>query len=817
MKRAQIEEARRAAERLREEERRMEEERKGPMANDFSVSAHLFRKHAQMMSAPLNETASHARNAVFIQHVTLVPKLKLGALLDELKHATHFTKALSLEVERNGGNAFISFKQWKYFTKPSNASQFVKIMFMLIASKAKLVRSMQHRKEILIQLAHFHLRIEECNDVIKKEGYHFFKQEVQRSLEAGKVHLKIKTSAGKKHILDFENDDRVLRVKETLKRLDNVEIENQHLIFEGKLLVDEARLDICHVQNKSSLDVVYREYPMVKRMSSHLKDQADAVLETCKYEVDPDADIDELVEEVAYLRDFIHEYNSFVHHVNISHYVSKHRKKLMNERAQKKKRITHNKKGRKSSFIHGYPIVVDPGVLVRIAQVELNRAQMAWEEVYRSLQIEESKIRQEFVVICQRTYRFKKWLRASNDRAERQKSKEARIKASMEAYTQRKVDVLRKQHQRKKMLEDMRLRKAALIMQRHLRNFMKRKYPPNGIRPKWDQDSVEKFDPFARDRPAPVHKCHICKNGKAVFKNYDDLRNHLNEHKARDRQRKWRMEAEKAMLEYEREQWEKRENIRKHRKIINAKEEGFLNELRETREAKRREQEEEQARRVRLGMDLPYEPEVAVLYLYRQPHLNERMYDGIPGEIRLNKRVTSVGRGDDAKVKIKSNFASRLLSRVHCTFYVETHPYSGKVAVSVVDNNSTNGTFVNGFEVYPTHIGIARLPRSRESGTRSASLKLRLQGNETNVSTPPVIRTSRSNVSSLGTRSRVGTPFSTGTLQSREYTEQCEFEYDDGVFVENGDLVTLGCAPGRPNGHSFLVYQLEIRGKDPLL
>ena len=141
MKRAQIEEARRAAERLREEERRREEEQKAPMANDFSVSAHLFRKHVQMMRAPLNETASHARNAVFIQHVTLVPKLKLGALLDELKHATHFTKQLSLEVERNGGNAYISFKQWKYFTKPSNTSQFVKTIFMLIASKAKLVHA----------------------------------------------------------------------------------------------------------------------------------------------------------------------------------------------------------------------------------------------------------------------------------------------------------------------------------------------------------------------------------------------------------------------------------------------------------------------------------------------------------------------------------------------------------------------------------------------------------------------------------------------------------------------------------------------------
>ena len=183
---------------------------------------------------------------------------------------------------------------------------------MLIASKAKLVRSMQHRKEILIHLSHLHRRVEECNGVIKKEGYHFFRQEVQRSLEAGKVHIKIKTSAGKKHILDFENSDTVLCIKERLKRLDNVEIENQHLIFEGKLLVDEARLDECHVQNKSSIDVMYREYPMVKRMSSHLKDQVDAVLETCEYEVDLDADVDELVDEVAYLRDFIHEYSSFV-------------------------------------------------------------------------------------------------------------------------------------------------------------------------------------------------------------------------------------------------------------------------------------------------------------------------------------------------------------------------------------------------------------------------------------------------------------------------------------------------------------------------
>ena len=50
----------------------------------------------------------------------------------------------------------------------------------------------------------------------------------------------------------------------------------------------------------------------------------------------------------------------------------------------KKKRVLHNK-GRRSDFLHGYEIVVDPAVLVRVATTEHDRASAIYEDTYQNL------------------------------------------------------------------------------------------------------------------------------------------------------------------------------------------------------------------------------------------------------------------------------------------------------------------------------------------------------------------------------------------------------------------------------------------------
>ena len=74
MKRAQIEEARRRAAELKDEEEKAKLALLPPDENDFSVAAHLMRKQMERMREPLGDTAKHARNAVLLQRLVVVPR-----------------------------------------------------------------------------------------------------------------------------------------------------------------------------------------------------------------------------------------------------------------------------------------------------------------------------------------------------------------------------------------------------------------------------------------------------------------------------------------------------------------------------------------------------------------------------------------------------------------------------------------------------------------------------------------------------------------------------------------------------------------------
>ena len=123
MKRAQIEEARRHAAELHDEEEQAKLALLPPNENDFSVTAHLMRKHLERMNESLAETAKHARNAVLIQRLVVVPKLNTMDVLNELRLATHFTKELGEETDKTG-NSIPSFRQWKFSKKTPTAMAF---------------------------------------------------------------------------------------------------------------------------------------------------------------------------------------------------------------------------------------------------------------------------------------------------------------------------------------------------------------------------------------------------------------------------------------------------------------------------------------------------------------------------------------------------------------------------------------------------------------------------------------------------------------------------------------------------------------------
>ena len=96
--------------------------------------------------------------------------------------------------------------------------------------------------------------------------------------------------------------------------------------------------------------------------------------------------------------------------------------------------------------------------------------------------------------------------------------------------------------------------------------------------------------------------------------------------------------------------------------------------------------------------------------------MDPRVYKDLPEARGSKGSITTVGRGESVDVQIKSKYATKLLSRKHCTFFVEQHQYSGRIThVSVVDDGSTNGTFVDGFEVFADPSKLLASNRARKA------------------------------------------------------------------------------------------------------
>eukprot|EP00943_MAST-04B_sp_MAST-4B-sp1_P003852 g3852.t1 len=865
MKRAQIEEARKRAQELLDEERQRQLEWEPPSEKDFTVHAHLLRKKLKTMAEPLGETARHANFIVTQEKLVIIPKLKHKLVMQEIKNAT---------IVHTGAESKMSFKHYKTWTlqrKPTDSLMFVQTMFSLVAIKKSLQRNMIKRNEILDELKQIKARRLECKKVVEREGYPFLKEVLQSDLKKRKIKLKIKTSLNNKHLIELDSTEPILKLKKRLQTLDNIEkLENIHVIFQGNIIdFDELSLAECGIENKQSLDVLYTKFPMEKTFSRDLKDLSHEVMATLDDDLDEFEDPNDFIEEVAYLRDFVHQVNNAVHHINVAPYQAKYKKKLRNNARQnggktRTKRVVHNKKGRRSDFIHGYEIIVDPAVLVRVGATELSRASLRYEDTYQKLIKIERDITKEFIVCIQRNWRFKLWIKKSNKRAAWIKGKKKRLQKSLHGFDNRKLQERRKISLRNQQLKEIQERKAATLMQRRFKQFMRRKYPPNG-RP-WKETKRGKgndgtFNALDLIGKKVIHKCRICL--KDHFKNYDELRVHINEHKARDRQRKWRLEAEAAQAIYEKELWEKRTRERHKRKLIQDKEASYLNEVRRVRLEKAEAKRLEAERRLLLGMDLPYTPQVAVLYLYRQDGIDPEVYNDLPDKIYLRKSITSIGRGESADVQIKSKYARKLLSRAHCTFFVEIHKYSGRVQhVSVVDDGSTNGTFVDGFEVFADPTKLRSLNSANLKGkdgrnklnasslaqknaeissldrvellvtSRSSINSNALQFNNISEATISVATSDNKNYNNSNLRefliSRGSTLQSTdtfsvisdkngGSIASSEAKTDVPsgdgYEIKHGVALKEGSLITFGCAPGHPSGLSHLLYQLEIKNK----
>jgi hypothetical protein len=65
--------------------------------------------------------------------------------------------------------------------------------------------------------------------------------------------ISIKTLSGRKLSLDFEASQKIVEIKETLQEKEGIPKEQIRLIFSGKVLNDELKIEECNINPGSAL------------------------------------------------------------------------------------------------------------------------------------------------------------------------------------------------------------------------------------------------------------------------------------------------------------------------------------------------------------------------------------------------------------------------------------------------------------------------------------------------------------------------------------------------------------------------------------
>lgn len=65
--------------------------------------------------------------------------------------------------------------------------------------------------------------------------------------------IAIKTLSGRKLNLDFEPHQKIIEIKETLQEKEGILKEQIRLIYAGKVINDEMKIEECNIQPGSSL------------------------------------------------------------------------------------------------------------------------------------------------------------------------------------------------------------------------------------------------------------------------------------------------------------------------------------------------------------------------------------------------------------------------------------------------------------------------------------------------------------------------------------------------------------------------------------
>ena len=198
-------------------------------------------------------------------------------------------------------------------------------------------------------------------------------------------------------------------------------------------------------------------------------------------------------------------------------------------------------------------------------------------------------------------------------------------------------------------------------------------------------------------------KCPDCGYKKL---NFDQVRACVQKHADFER-RKELKEAERRRKKVAKRAYNKKIRLwEKKKNDALKKEKKFMMSAKKIRQKRERAEERKILFLKRKGYHHPIQPERATLYLVRSSsEFDQKCYEGVPTKIELPTRtcVVVLGRSiQKSDIVLDAPFYMKgLVSRTHVRLHLRRHLISGRLMIKAEDMESTNGTFINGQEIYP--------------------------------------------------------------------------------------------------------------------
>ena len=363
---------------------------------------------------------------------------------------------------------------------------------------------------------------------------------------------------------------------------------------------------------------------------------------------------------------------------------------------------------RSSEFLHGYPVISEASVLLDAILVHYSRVGMVHEELLVAKQLNEQSVRLEMVGMFQANWRFKKWSRTVTARANWVREKPQRARNSEKAYVIRSRNLKLEDIQQKERAIFMRFDIASKKIQQVARDYLVRKQMAKEKRleelAQRRQRALE-IGAAAAAMEAADLTCPECGRSK---KNYDEIRRCVQKHDDFKR----RIELEKAAAIRQKEQARlsalKKFEFEQLQTAVEKKERVFLHQATLVRNKRKRAEQRKEAYLQRQGFYDAIEPERATLYLIRSPRFpSSHYYANLPTQIELPSKNCTFVLGRDVKkadVALDAPNHPCLISRAHVRIHIQKHFRSGLLNVHIEDLESTNGTFINGKEIFPLDV-----------------------------------------------------------------------------------------------------------------